>query len=52
MGLAVLTGLAAVAASDWSRQTKIWATGGYIAVAIPVAPFLTLVAQCTTGECI
>ena len=52
MGFAVVTGLVAIAASGWSRSTKIGVATGYAAVAIPVAPFLALVAQCTTGDCI
>jgi hypothetical protein len=52
MMLAVISGLGGVASSGWSRRAKVWTAIGYLAAAIPLAPALTLAAQCTTGDCI
>jgi len=52
MAVAVLIGLTALAMSGWSRRAKLWTAIGYVAGAVPLAPAMTLMAQCTTGDCI
>ena len=47
-----LLGIAALATSRWPRRTKVWVGVAYTLAAIPLIPFLGLLAVCSTGDCI
>lgn len=50
--LAWAVGIAALIASSWPRRIK-WGLGiGYTVIAVPLVPFLGLLAACSTGDCI
>lgn len=50
--VAGLTGVIAICFSNWSRVTRLAVVAGYIALAIATLPFLTLLAVCSTGNCL
>ena len=45
-------GMAALPASGWRLEVKIAAALAYTAAAVLFLPYLTLLAVCTTGDCI
>lgn len=45
-------GMAALLTSGWRRGVKLGAGVAYTLAAIPVLPFLALLAVCTTGDCL
>jgi hypothetical protein len=50
--LAWAVGMAALVASSWPQRIK-WGLGiAYTLIAVPLAPFLALLAVCSTGDCI
>jgi hypothetical protein len=50
--LAWLTGMAAISLAGWSRQITSGLMVIYSLIAIPALPFASLLAVCTTGDCI
>jgi hypothetical protein len=47
-----LIGMAALLSSGWNRRLLIWAGVAFTIAAIPIIPFLGLLAVCSTGDCI
>ncbi len=50
--LAGLLGLAGVATAPWRSRFKIGVGIGYTALLFAALPFVTLLAVCTTGDCL
>jgi hypothetical protein len=46
------TGITALLASGWPRDVQLKVGLAYTLAAIPVLPFLALLAVCTTGDCL
>jgi hypothetical protein len=45
-------GLAGVASAPWSNTMKIFVATAYIGLGVVILPFLTLLAVCSTGDCL
>ncbi len=50
--LAGLAGVVGLATSPWSTKAKAIAAAAYIALAVATLPFMTLLAVCSTGDCL
>lgn len=48
----LVTGMVAIGASGWRMQVRIGVALGYALAAIPVLPFMALLAVCSTGDCL
>ncbi len=50
--LAGIMGLAGVATAPWSARVKGTVAVAYIGLAVAALPFMTLLAVCSTGDCL
>jgi hypothetical protein len=50
--LAGLLGLVGIATSPWERRAKISFGVVYLGLAVAALPFLSLLAVCSTGDCL
>ena len=52
IALAWLSGMTAIRLAGWPRRLTAWLMVIYTIAAVPVLPFATLLAVCSTGDCI
>jgi hypothetical protein len=45
-------GITALLSSGWTRRAIMWVGVAYTIAAVPIIPFLGLLAGCSTGDCL
>ena len=52
VGILALIALVAIGTSGWAMRAQLIVGSIYLLIAIPALPFLALLAECSTGNCL